>query len=153
MMAAGLWTSRRALRARVDQPRYGRLLEGMRLAATFYSIDRRKRVVIERGARPDAAIAKLSLTNAILKPADAVVVPLLDNQSAAMVAIELGRALSAADQSNEARQLGTRFARYLHNRKVPAKICKRVGREIAVGARVFTETGKSLKQGKEIPDE
>jgi hypothetical protein len=133
---------------------YGRLLEGMCLAAPFQTIDRRKRMVTERRAKPEAAISNLSpLTDLILQSGHPDVVPLLDNQSAAMVAVELGRALSAADQSNAARQLGASFARYLHNRKVPAKICKRVGREIAVGSGVSTETGTSLKKGQEIPYE
>lgn len=133
---------------------YGRLLEGMCSAAPFHSIDHRKRALIERRARPDAAIAHLSpLTDAILQSADADALPLLDNQSAAMVAVELGRSLSAADRAHQARQLGTRFALYLHKRRVPARICKRVGRAIAVGARISAETGKSMKQGKETSDE
>lgn len=114
---------------------YGRLLEGMSAAAPFQSIDRRKRAVRERGVRPDAAIANLApLTDAILQSVDAGASPLLDNQSAAMVAAELGRILSASERLNEARRLSARFAHYLHSRRVPAKICKRVSREIAFGA-------------------
>jgi len=133
---------------------YGRLLEGMCAAAPFHSIDRRKRVFTERGARSDAAIANLApLTDAILQSIDADAAPLLDNQSAAMVAAELGRALRASERSNEARQLSAKFARYLQNRRVPTKICKRVSREIAFGARHYAETEKSLKQREEISDE